>query len=165
MVTETVWLATVRIQSVHGDVRRDHIRKDRFAHAVRGNDGHTICGLTLSAYQWEPVDNIDNYPHCRKCAAVPDGCMTSQGIAATAGITYRQLDFWVRQGYLKPLFAPQGSGFSRAFSESEVDVARRMARFVAAGVFPEAAHNAARNGGELAPGMRIIMDDEDQTAA
>jgi hypothetical protein len=163
--TEPTWLATLRVQSVHGDVRREHIRRDHFAHAVRGHECHTLCGLTISAYQWEHVDNIDEYPRCGVCAAVPDGCLTSKGVVAATGITYRQLDFWVRQGYLKPLLASKGSGIPRAFSPSEVDVAVRMARFVAAGVLPASANHAARHGGELVPGLRIVVVDEDQAAA
>jgi hypothetical protein len=52
-----------------------------------------------------------------------------------AGITYRQLDFWTRCGYLTPVTdALPGSGRPRVYSIDQVDLARQMARVLAAGV-------------------------------
>lgn len=73
------------------------------------------------------------------------------------GISYRQLDHWVRKGWLQPGNATPGSGAWRTWGEEERGVARIMARLVVAGIPPELAHRVARAGGsaELAPGIRI----------
>lgn len=63
---------------------------------------------------------------------------------ADLGITYRQLDYWVRQGYLKPRGGHPGTGFSRAFSDEERRIAVAMARCVRAGFTPVAAARVAR---------------------
>jgi hypothetical protein len=73
------------------------------------------------------------------------------------GLTYRQLDYWIRAGYLLPNDAGAGAGSRRSWSDSERAVAVMMARLVAAGLTLEAAHRVARAGGrlELAPGVTV----------
>jgi DNA-binding transcriptional MerR regulator len=58
------------------------------------------------------------------------------------GITYRQLDHWVTQGYL---FAGgrTGSGNPREWPLAEIEVARRMVRLVRAGLRPDVAAEVA----------------------
>lgn len=58
--------------------------------------------------------------------------LTAPVCAKQAGITYRQLDHWIRKGYL-PGSAP-GSGVSRTFSMEERDYIIRLARLVKAGI-------------------------------
>lgn len=73
------------------------------------------------------------------------------------GITYRRLDHWTRIGLLKPLHGG-GSGNSRYWTRSELNVARIMGRLTAAGLSLEAAHEVARSGKprtEIAPGIWI----------
>lgn len=76
---------------------------------------------------------------------------------AAGAITYRQLDYWTRRGYLKPGNAGAGSGHWRRWSAEERAVAAMMARLIAAGLTVEAAHKVARAGGrvELAPGVVV----------
>lgn len=69
-----------------------------------------------------------------------------------SGITYRQLDHWVRQGWVKPRFlrrngeaAEGGSGYTRDFSEEESRVVLRMGRLVNVGLKAEEAALAARS--------------------
>ena len=74
-----------------------------------------------------------------------------------AGITYRQLDFWVRRGFLRPVH-DGGTGRSREWTRAELDVARLMGRLTAAGLPLETAHRVARSGesrAEIAPGIWI----------
>jgi hypothetical protein len=74
------------------------------------------------------------------------------------GITHRQLDHWVRQGYLAPVVAAPGTGNSREWLPIEIEIGRRMARLVAAGFVPERAAVIARfnwPAAEIAPGIRI----------
>jgi hypothetical protein len=59
------------------------------------------------------------------------------------GITYRQLDHWVTRGYLRPENKP-GSGYGREFSESEIEIAKLMAKLVHAGFRAEKAAKTAR---------------------
>lgn len=73
------------------------------------------------------------------------------------GITYRQLDHFVRQGYLKPSH-DGGSGHPREWTRAELDVARLMGRLSAVGIRLETAHRVARSGqcrAEIAPGIWI----------
>lgn len=83
--------------------------------------------------------------------------MTTTDLALPDGISYRQLDYWVRRGYLRPGNADLGPGFRRTWDDDERRVATLMARLVRAGVSVEAAHRVARAGGslELAPGVRV----------
>ena len=60
------------------------------------------------------------------------------------GITYRQLDYWVRLGLLRPLHTG-GTGNAREWTRAELEVARLMGRLVAAGVKPALAEQLARS--------------------
>lgn len=73
------------------------------------------------------------------------------------GATYRMIDYWVRRGLLKPARALPGSGTARLWSASELKVARRMVVLVEAGLTVEAAERAARNGGVIAHGVRVLF--------
>lgn len=68
---------------------------------------------------------------------------TSEGMVEQLGVTYRQLDHWVREGYLMPTslngvgaVATPGTGRSRIWTGHEYDVAMMFARLVAAGFTP-----------------------------
>jgi MerR HTH family regulatory protein len=81
------------------------------------------------------------------------------------GISYRQLDYWVRRGYLRPERRTArggkyggGQGVSRRWPAAELEIARRMARLTAAGITPERAAVFARESwpsGEIAPGITV----------
>ena len=103
--------------------------------------------------EWKPA-----WRHCASCTAILPGHATS-GDLVRLGLTYRQLDFWVRKGYLKPIRLGPGRGTDRMFPASEVQVAAKMAAYVAAGLPPAVAYRAVRNGGQLAPGVRIVVDE------
>lgn len=66
------------------------------------------------------------------------------------GATYRQLDYWIRAGYLHPLRrrGGEGTGSPRVWPDAE-----RMAILACAGLTLPAAHHAARHDGFL-PGRR-----------
>jgi len=64
--------------------------------------------------------------------------------AQRAGLSYRQLDYWTRQGWLLPTQEYAGPGFPRAWPRRERSVAVLMARLVDAGVVPAVAARAAR---------------------
>lgn len=59
--------------------------------------------------------------------------MNSQKTAESAHITYRQLDTWVRMGWLKPS-GGTGQGVPRDFPQPEVEKAKAMGRLTHAGV-------------------------------
>jgi len=48
--------------------------------------------------------------------------------AADLDLTYRQLDYWTRTGYLKATMPKPGSGHVRTWSDEELAVARLVAR-------------------------------------
>lgn len=73
-------------------------------------------------------------------------CYRSSGTVAEAcGITYRQLDYWVRCGYLHPVHRG-GSGHDRLWPYEEIATAVRMGLLVAAGLTPRGAHAVTRAG-------------------
>ena len=79
------------------------------------------------------------------------------------GPTYRQLDHWVRQGYLRPE-GKTGTGNRRSWSTRERRVALIMSRLVAAGLTPQLAVRVARakvhgtaKQVSLIPGMAVVF--------
>lgn len=65
-------------------------------------------------------------------------------VAAEAGITYRQLDYWTRNGWLHADVDRPGSGITRDWPLPEIAIARLMGRMTRAGLIPEVAAQAAR---------------------
>ena len=74
------------------------------------------------------------------------------------GLTYEQVQDWTRRGWLKLTAPSQGAGYRRRYEPGEVEVARRMVRYIAAGVTPAAAACAARHDGWIAPDVRVVLD-------
>lgn len=78
---------------------------------------------------------------------LPD-TLPAMELVTCAGITYRQLDYWTTQGYLRPDERPdgkQGTGYNRSYPESELDVATRMRLLVDKGLTPRVAAVVARS--------------------
>lgn len=63
---------------------------------------------------------------------------SSPQVCELAGISYRQLDYWTRLGYLHPDHRG-GTGYDRAWSETETVKVHAMAAMVRAGLTPAAA--------------------------
>jgi DNA-binding transcriptional MerR regulator len=63
---------------------------------------------------------------------------------AHPALSYRQLDYWSRSGYLRPVQAKPGSGTDRAWPEAEIRVANMMARLLTAGLELAVAARVAR---------------------
>lgn len=66
------------------------------------------------------------------------------------GATYRQLHYWVRNGWLLPNREPSkkgslGSGVPRVWPDDELRIAAYMSRLVNAGLEPAIAAQAARD--------------------
>lgn len=75
----------------------------------------------------------------------PDGHVTSVELQERAGITYRQLDYWTRTGYLRTSTkAEPGTGNARFYPASEVPVAALAHRLLGEGLSPAAASRIAR---------------------
>lgn len=91
--------------------------------------------------------------------------ITSEQILDHCGITYRQLDYWVRQGYLHPRDRrKEGSGHPRDFSTGELAVAARMARLVDRGFNVKAAATIARvTPGVVNLGKGVVLSLEELT--
>lgn len=72
----------------------------------------------------------------------------STSIMERFGVTYRQLNYWYRQGYLSPIGDPPevggGRGTSRVFTDAEVTQLELMLGLVRAGVKPDVAARIAR---------------------
>jgi hypothetical protein len=74
------------------------------------------------------------------------GLLNGPEVCRLTGISYRQLDHWVRKGYLRPARPAAGSGTQRGFSLAEVAVVRRMVQLTRVGLAPAVAAYCARNG-------------------
>ncbi len=79
-------------------------------------------------------------------------------------ITYRQLQYWISQGWLRPE-GSGGSGNAFIWSDEEVAVARTMGRLVDAGLAPSVAAKVARGHVVVAPGIRVEVLDMAEVAA
>lgn len=80
--------------------------------------------------------------------AIPD-------LAGEFGVSFRQLDYWIRKGYLHT--APNektGSGYHRIMEDSEVQVAHYMVRLINSGFTVNAAALIAR---------RLVLEDTRET--
>ena len=79
--------------------------------------------------------------------ATTPGPTSEQLVAAIPHLTYRRLDWWIRQGYIMDDADPDalltGSGHQRRYSPAEVLQARHMAHLVGHGVTVERAALAA----------------------
>jgi DNA-binding transcriptional MerR regulator len=73
----------------------------------------------------------------------------SESVARACGITYRQLDYWVRRGWVRPEEPLPGQGRPREWPAAELNIARQMGLLIAAGFNAEAAHQVARDGRAL----------------
>jgi DNA-binding transcriptional MerR regulator len=79
--------------------------------------------------------------------------------ADRAGITYRQIDYWIRCGYIR---ADQGGSGSRTeLDETELGVLLHIGLLIRAGLTLRVAHDAARylttEGSEYALGHGVVI--------
>ena len=77
------------------------------------------------------------------------------------GVTYRQLDYWAREGYLHPETPASGPGYQRAWPSTERAVAIRLARLVRAGVRPATAATLARHAPFVADQVAELIETAD----
>lgn len=82
------------------------------------------------------------------------GGLTPAEVCKATGATYRQLDHWIRRGWLT-VDHTGGTGNRREWSSHEITIAALMVRLVNAGLRPEAAARVARGDPLLAPGVRV----------
>lgn len=87
---------------------------------------------------------------------------TAERMAEEMGVTYRQLDYWVREGFISPSPVNDaegrktpGTGKTRIWVERDIDVAVMFAKLVSVGMTPnkigDAADRIVRNGYALLP--------------
>jgi hypothetical protein len=89
------------------------------------------------------------------------GLLRTAELAARAGLTLRQANYWYQCGYLVPAAVPlnkygTGIGFALEWTAAELEIARLMGRLVAGGLTPAAAVRIARSGEaryEVSPGI------------
>jgi hypothetical protein len=105
---------------------------------------------------------VSRCPRCAAEVAIDGLPACPRHLEAEIGITYRQVDYWTRLGWLKPENPVAGSGVSRRWPAFEVEVARRMGRLAAAGLgIPRAAAFARESwpAGEIAPGVTLAVSE------
>jgi hypothetical protein len=74
-------------------------------------------------------------PPVRRHVVARGGRYTAADLIEATGITYRQLDYWVREGLLRLANPEQsGSGSTRLFLPEELTVARALAHLSAGGI-------------------------------
>lgn len=68
----------------------------------------------------------------------------AHALTIKADLTYRQVDFWTRCGYLKAVHVDiTGSGYPREYGNDQLPIARHMSRLTKAGLPAKLAHQAA----------------------
>jgi DNA-binding transcriptional MerR regulator len=91
------------------------------------------------------------------------GDLGAEELRRCSGITYRQLDYWTTQGWLRANERPdrkQGTGYRRTYPDAELDIADGMRRLIGAGLTAPAAARVARTG-EVRVRLIIAMLTED----
>lgn len=93
--------------------------------------------------------------------------MRAADLCAATGLTYRQVDTWVRLGLIHARQDFRGTGNPRHFDEDEAAVITLAARLVAAGMNPRPAIGHARRIAthghtDLGAGLRITTTSTDQ---
>jgi DNA-binding transcriptional MerR regulator len=84
--------------------------------------------------------------------------MNGVELAAHVGVTYRQVDFWTRKGWLRPTNAAPGSGIGRVYPPAEVALAARMAALLKAGLAVQVAARVARGEAAAAETLRLVLE-------
>jgi hypothetical protein len=130
------------------------------AHAMTGTRADTtLCGLPAKDAPW--VDT-GRGRRCDKCLAAAQGQpVRMQEILDAVGVAYHRLNYWTNQGWVKAANPECGSGRERMWPAEEVAVLQLMHIAVQAGVSPEAAARASREGGRLADGVWLVIARED----
>lgn len=90
----------------------------------------------------------------------------SRCLCERIGVTFRQLDFWARSGWLRPQrqasrYGRTGSGRPRLWDAAEIEIARRMGILTRAGIPPSRAAVFARSSwprGQITPGVWLEVD-------
>jgi DNA-binding transcriptional MerR regulator len=78
--------------------------------------------------------------------AIRPAMLSSAEVCRQTGLTYRQVDQWTNHRYLRPTQPTgHGTGHNRIFSQTELDIARMMARLVLLGVTAQQAARVARD--------------------
>lgn len=85
--------------------------------------------------------------------------VSSEQVCALTGITYRQLDYWVRKGRIPGINrAGSGSGRSRDFTNAQVELIRRVSIEVKDGWSVEAAFRHVNDPAAKVSGMETITE-------
>lgn len=91
---------------------------------------------------------------------------TTKGVSwadlGALGVSYRQLDYWIRFGYIEAENPTPGSGRRRVVAPEELLVAERMARLVAGGMAVAVAAIVARQPDEhveIARGVTVRVSE------
>lgn len=135
----------------------------RVAHAWRRD--HTLCGITGPETRYP--DRADPPARrCSECSSVPPGYAMHLDMQ-DAGLSYRQVNYWTSQGWLVADERPPGvgSGHRMMWPGEEWRIAVIAALLITeAGFTAEGACRAARAGGRLAEGIRVVIEREDGPA-
>lgn len=125
--------------------------------------------VTADAPQVSPTGRMPLSPEAAATCLVCGSQVLAEGLEACyrhvvhdLGATYRQVNYWVMRGYLRPEHETPGPGEPRRWPAVEREVARRMARLTAAGLPAELAAVFARESWpamDLGLGIRIEVRD------
>ena len=116
------------------------------------HQGRGLCGKCY----WRRTRNgtLEDLPR-----VVPNASPGHVDEALRVGLTYRQLDYWTARGYLTADDQHPGTGRNRTWNDGELAVAAQMLRLTGAGLTVAAAARVARGDSELAPGIRVLVEE------
>lgn len=104
----------------------------------------TVIRRVLNDHQAQRDATVLTLPSHHPDQDIPPGYITSADLLHRAGITYRQLDYWCRTGYLQPVKATPGTGNLRLFPVAQLGLARLASNLLSAGMAPRQAFDLAR---------------------
>lgn len=85
----------------------------------------------------------------------------SQDVVELCGITYRQLDYWIRQKYVTPeIQQASGSGTARIFSRKDMNTLAVVGQLIKFGVSPKFVKTFFERAEEVEPSKFTLIGDE-----
>lgn len=89
--------------------------------------------------------------------------LSAAALASEAGVSYRQVHYWTDQGYLESLdiegVPSNGSGYTRVYAASEVEVARALGVFASSlSTWAPAVRQAVEQGSATFAGLRLTVE-------
>jgi hypothetical protein len=136
--------------------------EDRLLVALAPSPGNRERAAATIAKLAADLGDVDLLDMIADAAEHPDG-VASADVVARSAISYRQLDYWTRRGWLTAYDRTAGSGYVRSYHPREVVKARVMGSLVslfsmAPGTASEIAEQILATGSAEVEGFKVTRN-------